>query len=286
MKKIIKKLIYLVSPKLYINIVFHKLIGINWRNAKDKEIENEMLLLSYFLKSSNDLFIDVGANLGKYIYLASKCIKYENIYAFEPHNELYNDLTKLFKKVNLFNSALSDKEGTIEFKIPIFNGKEIHTRGKLDTSFIETEETDSKVFLVTVNKLDNYLNQFNNKKVKLIKIDVEGAEFDVLQGAAELIKTHKPFLIVEIEQRHSKTPILEKINAFNYFHNYASYFIDTSKNRIVSTNEINDILDIQNLENHAKNKLYINNFIFVPNDLNSIQIIDLINNDIAKNLSS
>ncbi len=287
MKKIIKKLFrkisLIIAPQLYLNFMFSNVNQSDWKNIFNENTENEMGLLKYFLTNKNDVFFDVGANLGKYVFLSAKLVNHNNIHAFEPHPGLFNDLKQLFKGVKFHNLALSNQIGTIEFKIPIFEGKEIHTRGKLDVDFVENNETDANILKVEVDKLDNFTEKLNN--VKLIKIDVEGAEFDVLSGAIETINKFRPYLIVEIEQRHSKDNILTKIQTNCDMFQYSSYILNTKTFQLSLANEIVDIIEIQDSENHAKNKHYINNFIFIPNELMNSGIIEKINSDITKSLS-
>ena len=75
------------------------------------------------------------------------------------------------------------------------------------------------------NKIDNYkkvpikMKKLDDieirNKIGLIKIDVEGHEKNVIQGGIETVKNNKPVLLVEIEERHTKTSITEIITFIN-----------------------------------------------------------------------
>ena len=72
----------------------------------------------------------------------------------------------------------------------------------------------------TVDKIDNY--DFDD--VDLIKIDVEGHEEYVIEGARNVIQSNKPILIVEIEQRHLKQ--IEEVFQSILKLNYKGFFLE------------------------------------------------------------
>ena len=103
-------------------------------------------------------------------------------------------------------------------------------------------------------RLDDY--EFSN--VGFIKIDVEGHEHEVLEGATITIKRNMPNLLVEMEEKHNKIPINEQIQSIESL-GYKSYVLKQSK--LVSTDEI----DVVRLHRHPENfEEYLYNFIFLP----------------------
>ena len=113
---------------------------------------------------------------------------------------------------------------------------------------------NSKSLYVKSRCLDEY--EFSN--VGFIKIDVEGHEHEVLEGAMRTIKKNMPNLLVEMEEKHNKIPIDEQIRSIEGL-GYKSYVAKQGK--LISTNEINVI----KLHRHPKNtKEYLFNFIFLP----------------------
>ena len=92
-------------------------------------------------------------------------------------------------------------------------------------------------------------------KIGLIKIDVEGHEKNVLQGGIETVKNNKPILLVEIEERHTNTPITKIIT----FINSIGYKAFISKE--------NDLIEIDKVKDLKKE----NNFFFLPLDHKLIQ---------------
>ena len=247
---------------------FQQIAQLNWTNIKDKNIENELLLIQLFLKQSSEgVFIDVGANLGQYLYQAEQCISNEKIFGFEPHPQLNQRLKRLFKGCHIYQVALSDQEGTAKFKIPYFDSREIHTRGTLKTEHKELEETNAKLIEVTIDTIDHFTSSNGIQNVSVIKIDVEGAEFDVVKGAKETIQKSQPILIIEIEQRHHQMDIKEHIKAIEQMGNYQCFYFEATSQTLKQDVHSKSILELQSPENHAKNRQFINNFIFVPKQM-------------------
>ena len=252
-------------PLAYKKKYFERIDSLNWKNIKNRNIENELLLIQYLLDSEST-FIDVGANLGQYIFKAEGIVPSSNIFAFEPHPALNKRLSKLFSRIQLSQDALSDSEGNTQFKIPYFNNREIHTRGTLKTEHVEIEETNSVLIDVHISTLNKFAETSKIDKISLVKIDVEGAEFDVMNGANEMIEKFRPVFIIEIEQRHHKTSILYFIMNFEKNRQYTCCYFDTMDQQLKTDIKDKKIDDIQSLINHGKNRLFINNFIFIPKE--------------------
>lgn len=219
--------------------------------------ESELISLEKIVgfANSGDVAVDIGANLGSYSYKLNR-MGY-TVHAFEPNPYCVNKLvgwTNKQEKVILHNQALSNFTGSDEFFVPLMhNGFSEHALGSLkaDPSAVQKLQVD-------VRKLDD----FDIEKIKLIKIDVEGAELDVLEGAIKTIKKNMPIIICEIEQRHHEN----SINAvFEYLFElgYEGYFI--RKGNFVNIDEF-DVKSDQSGTNYAdfNGSNYINNFIFKP----------------------
>jgi hypothetical protein len=104
------------------------------------------------------------------------------------------------------------------------------------------------------------LDSFDLHGVGLIKIDVEGAELGVLEGAVETLRRFRPLLLVEIEQRHHRAPIggvFERLRALDY----DGHFLDGRG--VVRPIEEFDVErhQVATLDNPARGP-YINNFLF------------------------
>ena len=142
-----------------------------------------------------DLFIDIGANIGFYAILASKFVgRSGRAICFEPSPREFRRLLKnveLNKVTNLlpYNIALSDYVGESKFVIA-----ESHT----GLNFLSNNSQKNCV-LVPVCTGDSLLQYLKKETKKIIKIDVEGAEYFVISGMKNLLKTQNiEVVIVEI----------------------------------------------------------------------------------------
>lgn len=217
-----------------------------------KSDEKEINLVKTFIKSGTDS-IDVGVYRGVYSYEMSKYS--EKVHSFEPNPIIFEyiekNLKKFIKNIHLYNFALSNQSKTINLKIPIRNSnsnkeifEEYYEMGRA-TIHNENNFENYENFKIKTKTIDEL--SFDNK-ISFIKIDVEGHELEVIEGAKNTIKNDKPILLVEIEKQYTKKEVAESINFINSL-GYKSYFFD--KKDLKSTTELNN-LDL------------FNNFIFFP----------------------
>ena len=136
----------------------------------------------------NDLVIDCGANIGE-LYLAfdEKKIKISYI-AFEPDKKAFNSLEKNTKNTNqqLYNLALSDKNEKRNLYTDTDGGNT--SLSEFESTSIEEIETKT-------------LDSFNFKNIKLLKIDAEGHEPEVLTGLTETLKNVEYIAIDHSDER-------------------------------------------------------------------------------------
>ena len=218
--------------------------------------EPEMELLKYLVKK-NDLVIDVGGNRGIYAYQFWKLGAKVEI--FEPNPTCIQVLKPWMlnkSDVNIHTVGLSDTTGSVNLHIPIDDDGIEHDAS---ASIENTEFKHSRDQLISLKTLDSY----NFKNVSFIKIDVEGHEYSVIEGATILLNNSKPALLVEIEQRHNSRSIgevFEKILSFGY----KGFFL--KNNKLISLDNF-DVNLYQVADNINKSKAeYINNFLFLPID--------------------
>jgi len=201
-------------------------------------------------------FVDIGANVGGYAYYFSRT--FAAVDAFEPIAEITHRLRSLKRRnVVTHDVALSSISGRLTFHIPVRNGKTVPPLASL-----EKREAPCEVREVEVRRLDDY--GFDD--VDLIKIDVEGHEYDVLEGAVGTIAKSRPVLLVEIEQRHSTRPI-DRVFALIRDLGYDGYFLSGGRltgleNFSYARDQAPYLDDLR--EPGRRHGRYVNNFIFVP----------------------
>ena len=218
------------------------------------KLDDEMTYISNLLIEKRR-FLDVGANIGIYSFHFKKSFKY--IDAFEPLKEISYRLEYFQDEyLKVHNCALSNKKGKFEIYIPYLLGQ-----GVASLASLEKRDGDHEARIVKVDKIDNY--DFDD--VDLIKIDVEGHEEYVIEGARNVIKKNKPILIVEIEQRHIQKQIEEVFQSILKL-NYNGFFLQNGN--LTSLTQFNYDSHQKLFLNNVTSKKYINNFIFLPNDIN------------------
>ena len=175
-----------------------------WQRFRGK-LEPELLfLLSGGVKSG--MAIDVGANQGIYTYALAKI--FERVDAFEPNKSVTSRLEcYLSRKVTLHHYALSCDEGEATLYIPSSSrGVEYSGWASLDRKTLPATATAIRTKTVKSKSLDSFA--FGN--VAFIKIDVEGHELQVLEGAVETIARFRPNIMVEVKP-------LSRLAVWNFF---------------------------------------------------------------------
>jgi len=147
------------------------------------------------------IFVDVGANIGGY---AIRAAKYCKVYAIEPLPRNYKIL-KINEKLNnvkikCFNIAAGNKNGKVKlyYKIGDWGGPSIKREFN---EFIEVE----------MKPLDEIINE---ESIDLIKIDVEGVEDLVLEGARNLLNRTKMIIIEKNKESFSNAYKILKEEGF------------------------------------------------------------------------
>jgi FkbM family methyltransferase len=155
------------------------------------------------LSAQSKKFVDIGANMGFYSLGASLINKELKVLAFEPNPNIRKsliqniELNRSEKNIEVFEFALSDFKGEATFSVPAFTGS-----GGGSLKNLHPEEGSPTEFSVKVEKLDNLRKQIHG--ADLFKIDVEGAEFQLITGGQEIIAEDHPTIVVELLRKWMK----------------------------------------------------------------------------------
>lgn len=157
---------------------------------KDGIYEKEIVDDIYGALSKEKTLVDIGSNIGQHsLLLAPYC---KQIYAFEPIIAVYNQFNSSIKlnnysNIQTFNLAISNKKDSKNF-----NFVKNHAG---TSSFVERESKDeTETITVHTDTLNNVLG---DKKVDVMKIDVEGFEAVVVLGNKDFILKNRPTLFLE-----------------------------------------------------------------------------------------
>ncbi|MCF6267616.1 MAG: FkbM family methyltransferase, partial [Desulfuromusa sp.] len=169
--------------------IYDKLIKIpnNWMD------EIMFQIFEMYIKEDDNV-LEIGANVGTHTVILQKMVgENGNVFAFEPFEE---NIAKLKKRLDLntnnvkiFKFAISNYQGEAQFKV--FRDKP-GTCGFIERPWYDKEGME--VINVKVNFIDN-IKEITN--VALIKIDIEGADFDAIKGSISLINKSRPLIIFE-----------------------------------------------------------------------------------------
>ncbi len=233
----------LVPPRL-------DLMRVTWREMWRGEPELRILP---FLLDRSRAAMDIGANRGIWAnVMARHC---ETVWAFEPNPKLFNTLTSATgSKVRCFPDALSDKIGEASLMVPGAN-KRFSNQG---ASLSETKIKSAPHITVPVRQ--STLDSLSPPPTGLLKIDVEGHERAVLDGARDLIARDRPNLMVEIEENHTGRSIDEELD---FIENLGYRTFVLKHGQLVGRPQF-----VPATDHHIRpgSPGYINNFIFLPRD--------------------
>ena len=221
------------TSKLFIILRrFGRIIGINkyirfFLDVGDYQESFDKILISSMRKQ--DIFWDIGSNHGEIVKKA-KCFLDNDIYviAFEPHPCLSANLKKLkYKNYEVIDAALSSKVGMADF----FLGSDPdQTTGKLDI-----EKINTKTIQVRVIDIKYALKKLNLKNPNIMKIDVEGHEYEVLKSILSNIDQLKNLrsIFVEIhmsilDKRKLSFKMEKLLEKFQTETNFKFFWIDVS----------------------------------------------------------
>jgi len=201
----------------------------------------ENLNLISGLKFNN--ILDVGANIGQFSLLASYLYPNKKIIAFEPISICYEIFLRTFennKNIHIYNLALGNVNKRQKF---FLTGSSDSSSLLKPIYFNYTKEFD-----VQIKRADSIIDK-KILKNSLLKIDVQGFEFEVLKGFSNSLKDLK-YILVEISSinTYENQPLFDSINQYLMKKNFKCIKVDNKTN--------------------FKNKFYQADYLYLNNSLN------------------
>lgn len=148
--------------------------------------------------------VEAGANQGHYTLLFARLVGVTgSVLAFEPNPQARACLearireSEIGGRVGLFAEALSDRSGHAVLTWPVADTGQSSLLAQTAGSWSGAQVTAASVRTL---RLDDLVAGWQWPKVRLVKIDVEGAELQVLRGSETLLRTHRPILHIEVCQ--------------------------------------------------------------------------------------
>lgn len=167
----------------YVNFLIGRGSGTGW------DLESEVACASKQIRSAAPVIFDVGANIGEWSVLMQKYQPQARLFLFEPSQECVAQLfAKHIPNATVIGKACSHQSGTADFYAasPTDGSASLHARG-------ESYFADStyKVSQVPTTTIDEIMHLEGLEAIDFLKMDVEGHEYSVLEGAAEALKNRR-----------------------------------------------------------------------------------------------
>ena len=191
--------------------------------------------LNSFSKDRNLVVFDIGANKGQSIKFFKKVYPESIIYSLEPSLRTFKALQGNLKNmqvsgVSIFQFGLGDKsevkdfyesilDETSSFVLPNKNSSYFKKKNKI---LFENSDHAFRVVPADVTTLDEFINENKIGTIDILKIDVEGFEFEVIKGACSALEK-KDIKIVQFERhnndmRSDQFPAIDSLlKSLNYF---------------------------------------------------------------------
>ena len=238
---------------------------LNWREARfyGRYGEVELHLLEFLCRRESDA-IDVGANDGSYVHYMRRYAR--RVVAFEPMPALAEALRQKFpRRVSIEPIALSDRKGTIELRMPVVDGVVV-----TGCSTVSDDASAAYPAFQGIEVPMERLDDVYSGPCGFIKIDVEGHQQAVLDGAVETIERCQPRMLVELEERLSPGG-LGRARAFFDRLGYRGLFVHQGQLKPIDRFSVQTMQDQTNLPDLTASLTerqrfgrYIYNFIFLP----------------------
>lgn len=216
------------------------------------------LITRLAIHTGRETIIDIGANVGLYTYHFSKKVRY--VHAFEPLEKCAKQIINAnLRNVTVHPVALSNTSGRQKLMVPMSGGRELTALAHFGAT-----DCNENIVEVDVRKLDD----FSFMSVGLIKIDVEGHEWAVIEGGLGLLRNERPILHIEIEQRHLRNEdtvasVVRRIQALGY----RGYMLILGRPVAAEAfrYEVHQEPYIESITKYQWVQGYVNNFLFLPN---------------------
>lgn len=197
--------------------------------------EEDFQILKRIFKCKKVNIIDIGASDGIAVNFFLKNLNVKEVYCFEPHSlfiKKLNSLKKKFTNIKINKYGISSKEKSINVFIPYvkFFSKEFFM---LTYTFYDLNELKSQIKLdfinykkILIKKVSLKLKKFKyiNKKIDLIKIDVNGHEYEIVKSIKKQIKIDKPILIIENNSKIKEiSKLLTKLGYKKYYNKNGNF---------------------------------------------------------------
>jgi len=158
--------------------------------------KSERRLTKWMIKNlkDNDVFYDIGAHMGYYTALAEKLITRGRVHAFEANEKLCSYLNQNFhdaEKVHVVCTAIANIQGKVDF----YDATQV-TDSSASSRFTLSGR-DIAPIQVRATTIDEYVSE-GHASPTVLKLDIEGGEYDAILGATNTLQKNNPRIIMEV----------------------------------------------------------------------------------------
>jgi FkbM family methyltransferase len=158
--------------------------------------EKEVGALLKEIVRPDDVFLDLGANIGYFSLLIASNSSSVRIISFEPVKDLFQDMNDNISLNNIRNiSTINATVGEMNVEKELFVSASDNSGM---SSFHQPENYSGKKERVKVVAIDDWFKTSGLSKIDIIKLDIEGSELAALKGMKEVLQKQRPVLIVEV----------------------------------------------------------------------------------------
>jgi len=221
-----------------------------WYGCYEKEVGD---LLRSMLRA-NDVFIDIGANIGYFSLLSATISPSVRIFSFEPVKDLFQKMNVNISLNNIKNiSTVNAAVGKISEEKELF----VSASDNLGmSSFYQPENYSGKKERVKVVTIDDWFKTSELTKIDVIKLDVEGNELAALKGMRAVIEEQRPLVIVEINPQTLSLSGLKSLDIYNYLNqfNFVGFLIlENGRLEHLNSKEVNQTINVLFIHPDKKN---------------------------------
>jgi FkbM family methyltransferase len=185
--------------------------------------KHEDEIIKYVNPKEGDVFVDVGAHFGRYTLIAAKNVgRSGKVISIEAHPRNFRILKKNVELNRLTNVialqyAVYSKQMRLKLHLPDEDlGYTMHhsvVPEYLLSKYEQKEKIENNYIEVNADTLDSILGSIGITQVNWIKIDVEGAELEVLKGSKILLANSKDIhLVIEVHGRETYEPVVRLLH--------------------------------------------------------------------------
>lgn len=185
-------------------------------NGLDEGWETASLAAWMKLCTRAEVIMDIGAAEGLYA-LSAKCIQPQaHVFAFEPFEQPLQELKRNIAHndydITVCETALANFTGSADF----FATLESSNEGSLVPP--DASAADLRRYAVPVTTLADVVREHGLRRLDLMKIDVEGAEPEVLEGLGPLLASFRPSILIEILNDEVASRVQQRVEGLGYLY--------------------------------------------------------------------